>query len=79
VRGFGGDGFVGEPAIVPKAGGHDESDVYILTFRYDRTTDTSAFVILDGSDFSGPPLATVQLPVRVPNGYHGNWIPAAGA
>lgn len=74
VRGFGSDAFVGEPTIVAKPDARDESDAYILTFRYDRTTDTSALVILDGADFSGPPLATIGLPVRVPSGYHGNWV-----
>jgi carotenoid cleavage dioxygenase-like enzyme len=47
-----------------------------LTFCYDRPSDTSAFVILDGADFDGPPVATVRLPVRVPNGYHGCWVAA---
>ncbi len=32
-------------------------------------------VILDASSFSGPPVATIHLPQRVPFGFHGNWIP----
>jgi carotenoid cleavage dioxygenase len=32
-------------------------------------------VILDGTAFTGPPVATVHLPARVPNGFHGSWVP----
>jgi carotenoid cleavage dioxygenase-like enzyme len=76
VRRFDAGCFVGEPAIVAKPGARDESDAYIMTFSYDRAAGTSAFVIIDGADFTGPPVATVQLPVRVPNGY-GSWVAAA--
>jgi carotenoid cleavage dioxygenase len=77
VRRFGPGCFVGEPAIVVKHDARDERDAFIMTFCYDRATDTSAFVIIDGADFTGPPLAAVRLPVRVPNGYHGSWVAAA--
>jgi carotenoid cleavage dioxygenase len=77
ARRFGAGCFVGEPAIVAKAGAQDEREAYIMTFCYDRETDTSAFVIIDGADFGGPAVATVRLPVRVPNGYHGSWVGAA--
>ena len=33
-------------------------------------------VILDGTSFAGPPVATVQLPARIPFGFHGSWIPS---
>ncbi len=78
VRAFDAGCFVGEPAIVPKHDARDEGDAYVMTFTYDRATDTSAFVIIDAADFTGPPVATVRLPVRVPNGYHGSWVAAAG-
>jgi carotenoid cleavage dioxygenase len=77
VRTFGAGEFVGEPAIVAKHDARSEDDVYVMTFCYDRATDTSSFVIIEGADFAGPPLAVVQLPVRVPNGYHGSWIAAS--
>jgi carotenoid cleavage dioxygenase len=76
VRRFGPGHFVGEPAIVAKAGARAESDAYILTFRYDERTGRSALEIIDGDDFTGPAAAVVHLPVRVPNGYHGTWAPA---
>ena len=35
-------------------------------------------MILDAHDFTAPPVATVQLPQRVPFGFHGNWVGDAG-
>jgi carotenoid cleavage dioxygenase-like enzyme len=32
-------------------------------------------VILDASEFTAKPVATVGLPQRVPFGFHGSWIP----
>ena len=33
-------------------------------------------MLLDAQDFTAPPVATVHLPVRVPFGFHGNWVPS---
>jgi carotenoid cleavage dioxygenase len=45
-----------------------------MSITYDRASDSSALVVLDATDFGGEPVATVQLPQRVPYGFHGNWI-----
>ena len=45
-----------------------------MTYVYDPDRDGSDLVILDASDFGGTPVATVDLPQRVPYGFHGNWI-----
>lgn len=66
-----------EPVFVPREGATDEDDGYVMSYVYDATTDRSDVVILDSQDFSGEPIATIQLPVRVPFGFHGNWIPSA--
>ena len=34
-------------------------------------------VVLDGEDLSAPPVARVHLPARVPDGFHGAWVPDA--
>lgn len=52
-----------------------EGEGWVLTFVYDRTTDTSQLVVLDALDVARGPVATVQLPVRVPYGFHGAWVP----
>ena len=46
----------------------------VLRLRRDRR-DTADVVILDAQDFTGDPVATIHLPVRVPYGFHGNWVP----
>ena len=43
----------------------------------DAGRDGSDLVILDASDFTASPVATVALPQRVPFGFHGSWVPDA--
>jgi carotenoid cleavage dioxygenase len=64
-----------EPVFVPRRGGHAEDDGYVLAYGYDAERNTSDVVILSAQDFAGPPLAVVDLPVRVPFGFHGSWVP----
>jgi carotenoid cleavage dioxygenase len=45
-----------------------------LSYVYDPVRDGSDLVVIDASDFRGKPVAPVQLPQRVPYGFHGNWI-----
>ncbi|NQX87669.1 MAG: carotenoid oxygenase family protein [Halioglobus sp.] len=49
-----------------------------MTFSTRRTcrgNDNSAFCLFDATDMSAGPIARVQLPVRVPIGFHGVWLP----
>ncbi len=64
-----------EPVFVPRQGAVAEDDGYLLTFVFDASSKTSELVILDAQDLSRAPLARVHLPVRVPYGFHGNWVP----
>ena len=63
-----------EPVIVPKADGNDEDDAWIMSVVYDATTDSSELCILDAKDVTGPEVARIHLPQRVPFGFHGNWV-----
>jgi carotenoid cleavage dioxygenase len=64
----------GEGVFVPRSSGAGEDDGWVMSITYDRASDGSALVVLDASDFAGEPVATVQLPQRVPYGFHGNWV-----
>jgi carotenoid cleavage dioxygenase len=69
---------VGEPVFVRAADGRGEDEGWILTVVYDAERDASDLVVLDATSFSGPPVATVHLPARVPFGFHGSWVPTNG-
>jgi hypothetical protein len=44
-----------------------------LTLYVDRISRCSS--ILDVTDFEAEPVARIHLPVRVPYGFHGSWVP----
>lgn len=69
----------GEPYFVPRDGASSEDDGYLMTFVFDQATSRSEFVVFDARDAAVPPIARVHLPVRVPYGFHGSWIPDGAA
>lgn len=70
-----GDGRMpGEAVFVPAAGGSREDDGYLLTIVSDLRADASQLLVLSASDLTAGPIATVELPQRVPAGIHGSWI-----
>jgi carotenoid cleavage dioxygenase len=62
-----------EFVFVPNAADAAEDDGVAMGFVYDRATDRSDLVLLDAQTLQT--VATVHLPARVPNGFHGNWVP----
>ena len=68
----------GEAVFVPSASPGSEDDGYLMTYVYDARSDASRFVIMDAASMDDTPVASVDLP-RIPNGFHGNWIPASVA
>ncbi len=73
VREYEASRFPSEPVFVPDAPDSQEDEGWLLTVVYDATTDRSDVEILDARDLSI--MGTVHLPVRVPFGFHGSWIP----
>jgi carotenoid cleavage dioxygenase-like enzyme len=65
---------VGEPQFVARPNSETEGDGWILAFTYDVANDCSELAIIDASEFSGRPVATIRLPRRVPAGLHGTWL-----
>jgi len=63
-----------EPVFVPRAPDAAEDDGWVLAYVHDATRDACDIAVLDAQDFTAAPVATVHLPVRVPFGFHGNWI-----
>ena len=54
------------------AAGEDEG--WLLAVVYDEASDGSELLVVDATDFTGPEVARVQLPQRVPFGFHGSWV-----
>lgn len=59
-------------AASPKA---NEGEGWLLTYAYDKTTGRSDLIVLDAQKVAAGPVAKVHLPVRVPYGFHGWWLP----
>ena len=66
--------FGGEPCFVPTEGApaRGEDDGYILTLVRDERAGTSELLVVNAADMRLE--ATVQLPSRVPYGFHGTFI-----
>ncbi len=66
-----------EAVFVPRSADAAEDDGWLLCLTYSSESDTSRLDIHHAQDLQGGPVATVQLPRRVPFGFHGNWLPDA--
>lgn len=69
---------VGEAVFVPSAPDSAEDDGYLMTLAFDPVRQGTDLVVIASQDFTGEPVATVHLPVRVPLGFHGSWAPDLG-
>ncbi|GGR32132.1 carotenoid oxygenase family protein [Streptomyces roseolus] len=74
---FGRFGAVGEGVFVAAESPAAEDDGYVMAYVHDPERGAADLVILSAQDFTGEPVARVHLPVRVPLGLHGNWVPGA--
>jgi carotenoid cleavage dioxygenase len=79
ARSFGSGTHASEGVFVPASDGAGEDEGWVLTIVYDEGRDASDLLVLDATDFSGTPVATVHLPQRVPFGFHGSWVPEGAA
>jgi carotenoid cleavage dioxygenase len=73
-RTFGAGQSAGEAVFVPAAADAGEDEGWLLSLVYDAGRDASDLVVLDAADFTGPEVARVHLPQRVPYGFHGWWM-----
>jgi carotenoid cleavage dioxygenase len=73
-RGFGPGTEPGEFVFVPNGPDTAEDDGVLMGYVYDADDDRSDLLVVDAATLDT--VATVHLPVRVPHGFHGNWIPS---
>ena len=67
--------FGGEAVFVPRCGAHTEDDGYLLTYVWVGAQHRSELLVFDARNFDAEPVARVALPVRVPFGLHGTFVP----
>ncbi len=75
VRDFGSHIGVGEAVFVPSGDSLSEGQGYLLTLVYDQRRNTSELHVLSAENFLEDPIAVVELPHRIPYGFHGAWVP----
>ncbi|OKO86728.1 hypothetical protein AC629_15595 [Bradyrhizobium sp. NAS80.1] len=66
-----------EFTYIPGEGARGEDHGWLIGFVCDLTRGTSDLMILDAQKIEAKPVARIQLPRRVPQGFHGNWMPDA--
>ncbi len=64
----------GEGIFVARPNAKTEDDGWVVTYVHDEATNRSELVVVESQDFGSPPVARIQIPVRVPYGFHGAWI-----
>lgn len=64
-----------EFVVVPREGSTTEDDAWLVGFVSDRAEGTTELVVVAADDVASGPVARVHLPQRVPDGFHGNWMP----
>jgi len=59
-----------EALFVPESETAGEGEGWLLSYAWDRTVDRSELVILDATNLASGPVASIELPQRVPFGFH---------
>ena len=72
---FGATHVGGEFVFVPAEADAQEGVGWLLGLVVDTATNTTELRILDAQSVGAGPVARIQIPHRVPPGFHGNWIP----
>ena len=72
----GGEGYVAsEVVFVPTREGAPEDEGWLLGYFFDRARAKSELAVFEANALRRGPIARVELPQRVPLGFHGSWIP----
>jgi carotenoid cleavage dioxygenase len=66
-----------EFVVVPRGASTAEDDAWLIGLVTDRAEATTDLVVLAADDPTGGPVARVHLGRRIPDGFHGNWMPTA--
>ncbi|KAL7595358.1 hypothetical protein Lser_V15G28267 [Lactuca serriola] len=67
--------FCSGTVFVPKPDGLEEDDGWVISFVHDEHLNRSRVILVDAHKFTGEPVAIINLPCRVPYGFHGAFMP----
>jgi carotenoid cleavage dioxygenase-like enzyme len=65
---------VQEFVVVPRHADSTESDAWLIGLATDHEAGRTDLAVIAADDPTAGPVALVHLPVRVPDGFHGNWL-----
>ncbi len=65
-----------EPVFVPRTKDGQEGDGWLLVVVFRGAQMRSDLLVFDALNVAAGPLATIEVPHRIPNGFHGNWVAA---
>ena len=66
---------VSEPIFVPRRNDSAEGDGWLLSVIWRAAENRSDLAVFEASELNAGPIALVQLGHRVPDGFHGTWVP----
>ncbi|MGB1015649.1 MAG: carotenoid oxygenase family protein, partial [Nannocystaceae bacterium] len=69
----------GEVVFAPRDGATEEDDGYLLSYVSEFESGRSQVHVWDARRPSDGPIARIDLPQRVPEGFHAEWVPATKA
>lgn len=72
---LGADYLGGEAVFAPRVGATDEADGYLVMLAFNQSRNLSEFQVFDALSIDSGPLARAKLPVRIPAGFHGTFVP----
>jgi len=76
TRFAGRDSTVQEAIFVPPGADTPNGEGYVMQLVDRHATGTTDLLILDAQRVDAEPVATLKIPIRMPGGLHGNWVPA---
>lgn len=70
-----------EPLFIPKGPDAAENEGWLISVVGRRAENRTDIVVLDAQNLAAGPVATIRLPCRIHEGFHGTWLPpqAVGA
>jgi carotenoid cleavage dioxygenase-like enzyme len=77
-QGFSGAKVPSEAVFVPAPDGSADDEGFLVCFVHDRAEDRSQLAVMEATELQAPPVGLVELPSRVPYGFHGSWVPGVG-